>query len=269
MVDAQSVWSDVERIRDEAPLVHNITNYVVMNTTANALLALGASPVMAHAIDEVEEMTSMAGALVLNIGTLSRTWVESMQKAIRMARSRGKPIILDPVGAGATRLRTQTVRYLMEEAPPTVLRGNASEILALCTEDARTKGVDATVGSKAVLEQGSHLLARGCRVVVISGEVDWILTAGASCGVANGHEMMPRVTGLGCTASALCGAFAAVNADPAAAAAHAMAVMGIAGELAAEGAVGPGSLQLRFLDALYGLTRQDVEQRLKVVPHAA
>ena len=269
MIDAQSVWEDVERIRSQAPLVHNITNYVVMNTTANALLALGASPVMAHAIDEVEEMTGMAGALVLNIGTLSRLWVESMQKAIRMARSRSKPIILDPVGAGATRLRTQTVRYLMEEAPPTILRGNASEILALCTEDRRTKGVDATVDSHAVVNQAYQLLEGGCAAVVISGEVDWVLSGGDLLGLANGHPMMPRVTGLGCTATALCGAFAAVNPDPVAAAAHAMAVMGIAGELAAEGAPGPGSLQVRFLDALYGLEQRHIAERLKVVTHAA
>jgi hydroxyethylthiazole kinase len=269
MIDSQTLWNDIERIRAEAPLVHNITNYVVMNTTANALLALGASPVMAHAIDEVEEMTSFAGALVLNIGTLSRPWVESMQKAIRAARNLGKPVVLDPVGAGATRLRTQTVRYLMEEAMPTILRGNASEVLSLCSEDGRTKGVDATIGSDAVMEQGRQLIGRGCEVVVISGEVDWILSDGACWSVANGHPMMPRVTGLGCTATALCGAFAAVNDRPAAAAAHAMAVMGIAGEIAAEGAPGPGSLQLRFLDALYALSREDIEARLKVAGHAA
>ena len=268
MLNADSVWNDVERIRATAPLVHNITNFVVMNTTANALLALGASPVMAHAIDEVDEMTGLAGSLVLNIGTLSRTWVESMQKAIRMARSQKKPIVLDPVGAGATRLRTQTVRYLMEEAPPTILRGNASEILALCSEQMGTKGVDATVDSHTATEQAGILLEQGARVVVISGKVDWVLSAGGRAGVANGHPMMPRVTGLGCTATALCGAFAAVNPDPAAAAAHAMAVMGIAGEIAAEGAEGPGSLQVRLLDALYGLTRADVEERLQVVDHA-
>lgn len=265
MIDAKTVWDDVERIRAQAPLVHNITNYVVMNSTANALLALGASPVMAHAMDEVEEMTSMAGALVLNIGTLSRPWVESMQKAIRMARTLGKPIILDPVGAGATRLRTQTVRYLMEEAPPTILRGNASEILALCSDDQRTKGVDATVGSDSVVAQASSLIARGSRAVVVSGEVDWILSEREPLGLANGHAMMPRVTGLGCTATAICGAFAAVNDNPVLASAHAMAVMGIVGELAAEGAEGPGSLQVRFLDTLYGIKASDIEQRLRVV----
>jgi hydroxyethylthiazole kinase len=157
----------------------------------------------------------------------------------------------------------------MEEAPPTILRGNASEILAVGAGGGRTKGVDSTIGSEAAVEHARELAGTQCGVTVVSGEVDWIVGPEGTCGIANGHPMMPRVTGLGCSASALCGAFAAVNPDPFFAAAHAMAVMGIVGELAAEAAPGPGSLQLRLLDALYGLTRADVAQRLKVVNHAS
>jgi len=257
---ALSVWQDVERIRAEAPLVHNITNYVVMNTTANALLSIGASPVMAHAIEEVEEMAGMARALVINIGTLSAAWIESMIRAGRKAAEKGTPIVLDPVGAGATHLRTSTARRLLHEAPPSIIRGNASEIRALFYAEGGTKGVDSTHASEEALE-AARVLAEHCRCVVsVSGETDLIVSSRSVIRVRNGHAMMPRVTGLGCTASALSGAFAAVNPDPLRAAAHAMAVMGIAGEIAVEGAGGPGSLQLRFLDALYNLSQSDIRR---------
>ena len=126
MISPESVWGDVEKIRENAPLVHNITNYVVMNSTANALLAIGASPVMAHAIEEVAEMTNIAGALVINIGTLSAPWIASMEKAMRTAKERGIPIVLDPVGAGATGFRTETTQRLIDAAGPSIIRGNAS-----------------------------------------------------------------------------------------------------------------------------------------------
>jgi hydroxyethylthiazole kinase len=261
---AQSVWQDLQRIRAEAPLVHNITNYVVMNTTANALLAIGASPVMAHALDEVEEMAGMARALVLNIGTLSEPWIEAMVRAGRKAMEKGVPIILDPVGAGATRLRTNTARRLLREAPPAVIRGNASEIRALFYAEDGTKGVDSTHTSEEALE-AARVLSEHCHSVVsVSGATDVIVSNRSVIRVFNGHPMMPRVTGLGCTATALTGAFAAVNPSPLKAAAHAMAVMGIAGEIAAESSPGPGSFQMHFLDALFLLEAADIERRLKM-----
>lgn len=261
---ALSVWQDLQRIRAEAPLVHNITNYVVMNTTANALLAIGASPAMAHAIDEVEEMAGMARALVLNIGTLSAPWIEAMVKAGRKAKQKGVPIILDPVGAGATRLRTNTARRLLREAPPAVIRGNASEIRALFYAENGTKGVDSTHTSEEALE-AARVLSEHCHSVVsVSGATDVIVSNRSVIRVFNGHPMMPRVTGLGCTATALTGAFAAVNPSPLKAAAHAMAVMGIAGEIAAERSPGPGSFQMHFLDALFLLEAADIERRLKM-----
>jgi hydroxyethylthiazole kinase len=263
---AAAIWHDVERIRAEAPLIHNITNYVVMNTTANALLALGASPVMAHAVDEVEEMASLARALVINIGTLSPAWVEAMIKAGRKATSRGIPIILDPVGAGATRYRTSTIQSLLGEVTPTIIRGNASEIRAVLYAEDATKGVDSTHSSEQALE-AARVLAEHCECVVsVSGATDLIVSGREVLRVANGHPMMPKVTGLGCTASALTGAFAAVNPSPLHAAAHAMAVLGIAGEIAAERSPGPGSLQLHLLDALYQLRESDIQSRLRMEP---
>ena len=263
-VDAESIWRDVLRIREEAPLVHNITNYVVMNSTANALLSLGASPVMAHAEDEVEEMVRIARALVINIGTLSPAWVRAMQRAVREAKRLGVPIVLDPVGAGATKYRTETAQALVASAAPTIIRGNASEINALIAANARTKGVDSTTSSDAAVESAVALSkAHGCAVTV-SGATDYVVEGERVVRVRNGHPMMPRVTGLGCAATALCGAFAAVNPSPLAAAAGAMAVMGIAGELAAERSAGPGSLQVHFLDALYNLRQEDILRRLRL-----
>ncbi len=235
-----------------------------MNTTANALLSIGASPVMAHAIEEVEEMVGIARALVINIGTLSAPWIESMVRAGRRAVERSIPVILDPVGAGATRLRTSTARRLLHETPPTIIRGNASEIRALLYAEAETKGVDSTHTSEEAAA-AARMLSEHCRsVVCVSGDVDLVVSPQSLIRVSNGHPLMPRVTGLGCTASALIGAFAAVNPDPFQATAHAMAVMGIAGEIAAEGAQGPGSLQMRFYDALYSLCEADIRHMLKM-----
>jgi len=246
--------------------VHNITNFVVMNLTANALLALGASPVMAHAEEEVEEMVGLARALVINIGTLSRPWVHSMIEAERAAWDRRIPIVLDPVGAGATRFRTETAHRLMNEVPPTIVRGNASEIRALCNADHVTKGVDSVHGPEEALEAARALAERYRCVVSISGATDLIVDGEGVIRIRNGHPMMPRVTGLGCTATALTGAFAAVNPAPLRAAAHAMAVMGIAGELATVECHGPGTFQVRFLDALYLLRESDIQDRLRMEP---
>ena len=258
------VWEDVQKIRGEAPLVHNITNYVVMNSSANALLALGASPVMAHALEEVEEMTGLARALVLNIGTLSPDWVEAMLRAGRVARERGIPLVLDPVGAGATTYRTETARRLLVELGPTIIRGNASEILSLATAEAGTKGVDSIHGSEEASGAARELATAHQCVVSVSGVVDVIVSASATVRVANGHPVMGKVTGLGCAATAITGAFAAVNADPLRAAAHAMALMGVCGEIAEEHSKGPGSFQMHFLDALALITDLDLSRRLRL-----
>ena len=259
-INPSGIWNDLDTIRKNTPLVHNITNYVVMNTTANALLALGASPVMAHAEPEVADMVNIANALVINIGTLSDPWINAMFKAAARAKKNNIPIILDPVGVGATEYRTGTVRNLLQTSPPSIIRGNASEIMALCKEDISTKGVDSTNASDVAIESARALNSEFKSVVCITGEIDYIISKDSLITIKNGHSMMPSVTGLGCTASALCGAFAAINPTYDMAAAHAMAVMGITGELAAKKAAGPASLQLNFIDTLYQLSEKQIQE---------
>jgi hydroxyethylthiazole kinase len=229
-----------------------------MNNTANALLAIGASPVMAHAEQEMVEMVGIASALVINIGTLSEGWVRSMFKAAEAARKKGIPIVFDPVGAGATSYRTGTARELIGAVPPEIIRGNASEVMALLDAGSKTKGVDSSASSEEAVALGRELHSQSGSVVCISGATDYTIGPAGVIMTKTGHPMMTRVTGLGCTASALCGAFAAVTADPFLAAAQAMAVIGIAGGLAASRAQGPGSLQVNFLDALYTLSEEQI-----------
>lgn len=264
-MNADSVWNDVQAIRSKGPLVHNITNYVVMNNTANALLAIGASPVMAHAVEEMEDLAGLThvvgGALVINIGTLSKEWIKGMSTAMQAAAKAELPIVFDPVGAGATPYRTTTAKTLLEQTPPTVIRGNASEIMALLDDAIKTKGVDSAAGSDAAQASAQTLAQVYKTVVSVSGEIDVITDGAKEHRVRFGHAMMARVTGLGCTASALTGAFLAVNPDPLQAAAHAMVVMGIAGEIAADKAQGPGSLQMHFYDTLYNLRADDLSAR--------
>jgi hydroxyethylthiazole kinase len=263
MISAESVWKDVVKIRETSPLVHNITNFVVMNNTANALLAIGASPVMAHAEEEAADMAAIAGALVINIGTLSGPWVRGMKIAMEKARERKIPLVFDPVGAGATPYRSRICRELPGAVPPDIIRGNASEVSALVSEAVKTKGVDSTLSSDSAADSARKLSGLYNCVVSLSGETDYIVKGGARILILNGHPMMPKVTGLGCTATALTGAFAAVNGDYLEAAAHAMAVMGIAGEIAALSAEGPGSFQARFLDALYNLKEDEIKRLLR------
>jgi hydroxyethylthiazole kinase len=263
-ISAKDIYSDIEKIRKISPLVHNITNYVVMNNTANALLAIGASPVMAHAPEEVEEMTGIAGALVINIGTLSEPWVRSMFRAVTRAGELKIPIVLDPVGAGATSYRTKTCNELIDAISPAIIRGNASEIMSLISEDAKTKGVDSSDHSSAALEAARYLNKKTGSTICISGETDYIVDEKGVTKVENGHPMMTRVTGMGCTATALCGAFLAVNPSFSSAAAGAMAVMGIAGEIALQGCKGPGSLQMGFIDTLFCLSEADIIDRIRI-----
>lgn len=257
-------FSHLSSIRAQAPLIHNITNYVVMNNTANALLALGASPIMAHAVDEVEDIVRLSRALVLNIGTLSTPWVNAMSAAARAAGSQGIPIVLDPVGSGATAFRTRTAQELIDAVRPTVIRGNASEIRALARSVDGTKGVDSRHAPEEVLDDAvalSHSL--GCTVSV-SGPTDIVVAGDRIAHIHNGDPLMTRVTGMGCTASAVTGAFVAVAADAFDAAVQAMVTMGVAGELAAAGAAGPGSFQARFLDALHALRETDLQRQARI-----
>lgn len=269
MIDTEHLLRDIDAIRQKAPLVHNITNFVVMNNTANALLALGASPVMAHAPEEVAEMAAMASAVVLNMGTLSECWVEAMLLAGQSALEHNVPIVFDPVGLGATSYRNQTARRIFKQFTPSIIRGNASEIMALAAElldtqqQIKTKGVDSTTASDNAIETAQTLAQQLGTVIAISGAEDFITDGKSVHSLKNGSPMMARVTGMGCTASAITGAFAGINSDMLEAAAHAMAVMGIAGELATLQSKGPGSLQVNFLDQLYTLTPESIINTLK------
>ncbi|MBI5015462.1 MAG: hydroxyethylthiazole kinase [Deltaproteobacteria bacterium] len=259
---AERVAEHLKGLRARKPLVHNITNFVVMNYTANALLACGASPVMAHAPEEVEEMVGLAGALVLNIGTLSPSWVDAMALAGKEANRRGVPVILDPVGAGATRLRTESARRLIEDIEIRVIRGNASEVLSLAeaSGSGATRGVDSVHGVDEAAAAAADLARELGTTLAITGPVDLITDGRRLCRVANGHALMGCVTGTGCTATALIGAFLAVVADPLEAAAAALAYFGLAGEVAARTAKGPGSFQMALLDALYMLREDELAE---------
>ena len=257
-IDAARAADNLAQVRASKPLVHNITNYVVMNFTANVLLAAGASPVMAHAPNEVEEMVAFAKALVLNIGTLDDAWIASMLKAGKKASALGVPIILDPVGAGATKLRTEAAKRILAETKVALVRGNASEILALGGGAAKTRGVDAADSVEAAAERAGALARELGVPVAITGAVDYVTDGKRVARVANGHPWMGRVTGTGCGATAVIGAFAAADTGSASTPATALAYYGLAGEYAADGAAGPGSFAVRFLDALHGLTAEEV-----------
>ena len=263
---AKKAAENLRLVRERKPLVHNITNYVVMNYTANALLACGAAPVMAHAAEEVEEMVCLAGALVLNIGTLSPPWIEAMVKAGKRANALRVPIILDPVGAGATTLRTDSAKRLIEELSVQVIRGNASEILALSSEKSgsRTKGVDSVHTVDQVAEMAVALARELKLTLAVTGAIDLITDGEQVCRVMNGHEMMSHVTGTGCTATAIIGAFLAVDPLPLQAAATGLAYFGLAGEKAAARASGPGTFQIALLDALYAMNEEELRAGARI-----
>jgi len=261
---ADQAAQNLEAVRRKKPLIHNITNYVVMNTTANALLSMGASPVMAHAVDEVEEMVAFAGALVLNIGTLSDSWVTAMMAAGRRATALKTPIVLDPVGAGATGLRTRTAKEIIAGMDVTVIRGNASEILALRDADSRTKGVDAVHAVDDAAETAKLLAHELGTTLAITGATDLVTDGKQVLRIENGHPLMACVTGTGCTATTITGAFLAVDGDPVSAAATALAYFGLAGEVAAEKAKAPGSFMVALLDALYTITPEVLSSRARI-----
>lgn len=264
-IDADALWILLNAVRERQPLVHNITNFVVMNTTANALLALGASPAMVHALDEVEDFVAISQALVVNIGTLYSEQIAACKLAAQRARAGGVPWILDPVGAGATPYR-QAAASALTRLRPNVIRGNGSEILTLA-QQARVgqgRGVDSLHDSEAAVEAARTLAAETGAVVAVTGAVDYVTDGAKMVEIHNGHPLMARVTGMGCSATAIIGAFLAVERDPLMATVAGLAVFGVAGEMAAEWAAGPGSLQVALLDALYALTQSDLAQRLKL-----
>jgi len=262
--EEQQAATLLKRIREQKPLIHHITNMVVMNDTANITLAIGALPVMAHAIEEVEEMVGLASALVLNIGTLDTASIESMLRAGKRANQRGIPIILDPVGAGATRLRTETALRLLQELRIAVVRGNAAELAALVGIAAETRGVE----SIAVAAEREDVASQAARAfsctVAITGARDIIISGERRAYVENGHPLLAAITGSGCMATSLIAAFLAVTPDYWSAAIAGLVSMGVAGELAAQKAGGPGTFRSHLLDAVAALDGAMLAHRQKV-----
>jgi hydroxyethylthiazole kinase len=266
--EIRSLGSLVERIRTQHPLVHHITNMVVMNDTANITLAIGASPVMAHAIEEVEEMVNLASALVLNIGTLTPGQVESMLKAGKRANERGIPIVLDPVGVGATHLRTESALRLLRELRITAIRGNASEVGTLVGVAAETRGVDSVSLSEDRVVVAQRAARAFACTVAITGVYDIIAENGTRgqrvARVENGHPLLATITGSGCMATSLVGAFLAVEPDAWLATTAALVAMGVAGEMAARKAEGPGTFRSHLLDAVAQLDAERLTQMQRV-----
>ncbi|MEC7783882.1 MAG: hydroxyethylthiazole kinase [Bacteroidota bacterium] len=259
------LFKHIISVREQAPLVQNITNYVVMNNTANALLAVGASPIMAHAHPEMQSMQAICQALVINIGTLDEYWVESMKLAVAAANQNSKPWILDPVGAGATAYRDEVLSELLA-LKPTAIRGNASEILALAKHNTTaTKGVDSTSSSLEAIEAAQFLNKEYGALVVISGAVDIVVSEESVDQLKNGDALMTKITGMGCSATAILAAFIAVIPNKKEAALAATSLMAVAGELAAKSSQGPGSLQMHLLDKLHSITKEEYINTVKIL----
>ncbi len=267
MLDRDSVATLVadrlEAIRAAKPLVHHMTNLVVMNETANATLAIGALPVMAHAREEVAEMVGIAGALVLNVGTLTPELIDAMAIAGRRANELGVPIVLDPVGAGATKLRTDSVARLLGELKVAIVRGNAGEIGVVAGAGGEVKGVESFGAKGDLVEVGRRLAVLHATTAAISGKRDVIVDARRVGYCDNGHILLTTITGTGCVATTIVAAFAAVEPDPLLAATAGYAALGIAGEVAAERASGPGTFQPALFDAIYALDRKTILERCK------
>lgn len=258
----EDTGTHLRRMRDTAPLVHNITNFVAMNVMANVLLAAGASPAMVHAREEVAEFAALAQALSVNIGTLDPAWVEAMETAAQVMAKAGRPWVLDPVGVGATRLRQDACRRLIALGP-TVIRGNASEILALAGLGGPGRGADSADPVEAAEAAARDLAARSGAVVAVSGPVDYVTDGTSAFRIANGHPLMPRVTALGCSLNGVIAAFL-VGQEALPATVAALAYYGLAGERAAIGAAGPGSFAAAFPDALHTLTPADLQAGARV-----
>jgi len=254
----------LERIHKEKPLIHNITNMVAMNDTANSILAIGALPIMAHAQEEVGEMVKAAGALLLNIGTLTPEQIESMIIAGQVANSLKIPVILDPVGAGATNLRTESALKLQEKVKINIVRGNFAEISILAGLKGNIKGVE-SVGSEKNSAEIACSLARKCnQVAIITGKKDIVTDGKMVVEIDNGSPMLRTITATGCMATSLIASFAAVCDDYVLASTGALVCFGLAGERAVLKAKGPGTFKSNLFDEIYNLNEEIISKGLKV-----
>ena len=255
-----NIGARLTRLRQAAPLVHSLTNYVAMNSAANVLLAVGASPAMVHAREEAAEFAALADAVLINIGTLSPHWVEAMTEAATSAGEHQTPWVLDPVAVGATAYRRESAARLLD-LRPSVIRGNASEIIALAEDGLGGRGVDSTAASDDAVQAAVALARRQEAVVAVTGEVDLVTDGRRLVRVPGGHPLMPRVTALGCALSGVVAAFLATDQDPLVATCTALACYGEAGSRAGRTAQGPGSFAVAFVDALYQLDPETLLRR--------
>lgn len=248
----------INKIRSENPIIHCITNHVVSNFQANGLLAIGASPIMGEAQEEVEELAAISRALSLNIGTLNRDTLDSMVLAGKQANKQKIPVILDPVGAGATAFRKEAVQRILTEIDVQVLRCNAGELAAIGGVEWASKGVDAGSGNIDLEELATRVAKEYSLVVAVTGETDIVADGSRVEKITGGDSMMGAVTGMGCLLSAVTAAFTAVSPDnPAAAAIEALTFYGEVGKKAVASSEGPGSFREKFLDILFG---KEIEQ---------
>ena len=264
----------LKNVREKCPLIHNITNYVTVNDCANVLLACGGSPIMADDADEAEEITSLCGGLNINIGTLNQRTIPAMHKAGRKANELGHPVVLDPVGVGASKLRTQTAKDLIDEIQFTVIRGNISEIKALALGEGGARGVDADVADKVTKENLMQAVtfvkefAKKTRAVIaVTGAIDIVADGEKAYCIYNGHPMMSSITGTGCQLSAITAAYVTANPEtPLEATAAAVCLMGVCGEKAYERLTeqdGNATYRNHIIDAVFNLTGEELEKYAK------
>lgn len=254
----------LSHVRQQKPVVHHLTNWVTIYDCAQILKTIGASPVMAHAPEEVADMAGIASAVVLNIGTLTTEFVASMKLAAIAANRKGIPVILDACGAGATRYRDLKTFELLDSAQINIIKGNASEIARIAGAGVTTRGVDASEVSADIVQRAQNLARDRKAVVVVTGKEDLVVNHVGGYRIRNGHEMMTSVVGTGCMAASVIGAFAAVEPDLCKAAACALADYEIAAELAAETTTGPIAFKQMLFDAFYALDGKTIAQRARI-----
>lgn len=253
-----------KKIKEEKPLVHHITNFVVINDNANTMLAIGALPVMSYAREEVEEMVALSQALVLNIGTLTPEIVESAILAGRKANELGIPVVLDPVGAGATQFRTESALKILQEVKISILRGNTGEIGNLLGIKAEVRGVEGGVVDADTSDLAQRASQKLQTVVAITGKIDVVSDGKRVVKIKNGDILLTRITGIGCMATSLCAACAAVERDYLWAASSALGFLGVCGEIAARHSLGPGSFRVSLFDTFYGIKKEEFKALLSL-----
>ncbi len=259
-----SICNTLKKIREQKPLIHHITNWVTIYDCANIVRVIGALPVMAHAAEEVRQMTSISSALVLNIGTLTVDLVKSMILAGKKANDKNIPVILDAVGVGATDLRTDKAREILNKIKISILKGNSSEIGTLAGVKAETKGVEAISVKGSIIEIAKKLAGRENLTAVITGKEDTISNGKDVYICRNGHHMMGSFVGSGCMAASVIGTFAAVEKNYTLASADALSFLGIAGELAAKTAEGPYSYKALLFDKIFNLSEGEIKKMKKL-----